>query len=254
MEKNTLYIGKNVKINNTVKFGYNVIIEDNVVIEDKVQIGHNVVIKEGTIIKTGSVVADNTVLGKKPFKASNSATTEERKLEPLIIGKFVTIGASCVIYRGAKLEDGVFVGDLASIREDVIIGEKTIIGKGVTVENKSTIGSFVKIETEAYITAISTIEDYCFIAPEVTFTNDNFLGRTEERKKYFKGPTIKKGARIGANATLLPGIEVGEDTLIAAGAVVTKNLLSKKIYAGVPAKEFGYVPEEQLLKNQSYYK
>ncbi|BBE30775.1 acyltransferase [Tepiditoga spiralis] len=254
MIKKFLFIGKNTKISDTVKFGYNVIIEDNVVIEKNVQIGHNIVIKEGTIIKAGSVIADNTVLGKEPFKASNSATTEKRKLEPLVIGEYVTIGANCVIYRGAKLEDGVFVGDLASIREDVVIGEKTIIGKGVTVENKTTIGKFVKIETEAYVTAISTVEDYCFIAPEVTFTNDNFLGRTEERKKYFKGPTIKKGARIGANATLLPGIVIGEDSLIAAGAVVTKNISPRKIYAGVPAKEFGNVPEEQLLKNQSYYK
>ena len=124
------------------------------------------------------------------------------------------------------------------------------MGKGVSVENGTKIGKRVKIETEAYITAFSTIEDYCFIAPEVTFTNDNFLGRTEERKKYFKGPVLRKGARIGANATILPGIEIGEDALVAAGSVVTRDLEPRKIYVGVPARYFKDVPEEQLLENQ----
>jgi acetyltransferase-like isoleucine patch superfamily enzyme len=249
-----MYISKNAKIGKNVKFGYNVVVEDNVIINDNVSIGHNVVIKKDTVIGKGCVIADNTVLGKIPFKASASATTEEKILPPLVLGEYVSIGANCVVYRGATLEDYVFVGDLASIREDVEIGKYTIIGRGVAIENKTKIGKYVKIETEAYITAISIVEDYCFIAPEVTFTNDNFLGRTEERKKYFKGPIVRKGARIGANATILPGIEIGEDALIAAGAVVTKNIPPRKIYAGVPAKEFKDVPEEQLLKNQNFYK
>jgi acetyltransferase-like isoleucine patch superfamily enzyme len=249
-----MYISHSAKIGSNVTLGHNVVVEDNVVIGDNVTIGHNVVIRKETIIGEGCVIADNSVLGKEPFKASTSATTEKKDLPALVLGKYVTIGANCVIYRGAVLKDHVFVGDLASIREDVTIGEYTVIGRGVTVENKTTIGKYVKIETEAYITALSTIEDYCFIAPEVTFTNDNFLGRTEERKKYFKGPTIRKGARIGANATILPGIEIGEDALIGAGAVVTRNVPARKIYVGIPAKELKDVPAEQLLENQSFYK
>jgi len=248
------YISDESKIGSNFKMGKNIVIEPDVQIGDNVIIGHNVVIKKGTIIGDNCVISDNTVLGKEPFKASNSAVTEKRELPPLIIGNTVTIGALSVLYRGAKISDEVFIADLASIREDVIIGIKTIIGKGVTVENKTKIGKFVKIETEAYITALSEIEDYCFIAPEVTFTNDNFLGRTEERKKYFKGPILKKGSRIGANVTILPGIVIEHDSLIAAGSVVTKNTEPEKIYLGSPAKYFGDVPEEQLLKNQTYYK
>ncbi len=249
-----MFISPTARLGINVKLGYNVIIEDRVFIGDDVIIGHNVVIREDTVIGNGCVIADNTVLGKKPMKAGLSATTEQKELAPLIIGDYVNIGANCVIYRGAKLGNHVFVGDLASIREDVTIGEMTIIGRGVTVENKTFIGKYVKIETEAYITALSTIEDYCFIAPEVTFTNDNFLGRTEERKKYFKGPTVKKGARIGANATILPGVIIEEDALVGAGAVVTRNVPARKIVVGVPAKVIGDVPNEQLLENQNYYK
>ncbi|AEX85549.1 UDP-3-O-(3-hydroxymyristoyl) glucosamine N-acyltransferase [Marinitoga piezophila KA3] len=246
-------ISEYAKIHDTVKLGHNIEIEENVVIEEGAIIGNNVVIKKDTIIKKGCVIADNTVLGKKPFKASASAVTIEKELPPLELGEYVTIGANCVIYRGAKLSNFVFVGDLASIREDVEIGEYTIIGRGVAVENQTKIGKRVKIETNAYITALSTIEDYCFVAPEVTFTNDNFLGRTEERKKYFKGATLKKGARIGANSTILPGITIGEDALVAAGSVVTKDVPSKKIVLGSPVKVYKDVPEEQLLENQSYY-
>ncbi|ACR80328.1 MULTISPECIES: acyltransferase [Kosmotoga] len=236
-----------------ISLGKNVVIEEEVEIGNNCTIGHNVVIRRGTIIEDNVTIGDNTVLGKEPFKASTSATTSVKELPPLVIGKGSIIGAGCVIYRGAKLGKNCFVGDLATIREDVEIGDKTIVGKGVSVENGTKIGKRVKIETEAYITAFSTIEDYCFIAPEVTFTNDNFLGRTEERKKYFKGPVLRKGARIGANATILPGIEIGEDALVAAGSVVTRDLEPRKIYVGVPARYFKDVPEEQLLENQEYY-
>jgi len=248
-----MYIAENSFIGENVSIGKNVVIEDNVKIGNNCKIGHNVVVHRDTIIGDNVTIGDNTVLGKEPYVSAMSATTKKKDLKPLIIKSNVVIGANCIIYRGSEIDEFVFIGDLASIREDVKIGLKTVIGKGVTVENRTTIGKKVKIETNAYITAISIIEDYCFIAPEVTFTNDNFLGRTEERKKYFKGPTLKKGARIGANATILPGIIIGEDAVVGAGSVVTKDLEPRKIYVGVPAKYFKDVPEEQLIEKQVFY-
>jgi len=231
-----------------MKKGQNLIIEENVTIGQNCTFGHNIVIHEGTIIGDNVVVADNTVLGKKPFKSATSATTSEKEHPPLEIGNNTKIGAGCILYCGCKIGKDCFLGDMASVREDVTIGEKTVLGKSVTVENKCTIGSYVKIETNAYITAISTIEDHCFIAPMVTFSNDNYLGRTEERKKHFKGPTLNKGARIGANATILPGKTLGEDCLVAAGSVVTKDVNPGEIVAGEPAKYFGDVKEEEKLE------
>jgi acetyltransferase-like isoleucine patch superfamily enzyme len=146
----------------------------------------------------------------------------------------------------------VLVADLASIREDVAIGQYTIVGRGVTIEQRVNIGKRCKIETEVYITAISEIGDYCFIAPEVTFTNDNFMGRSEERFKYHQGAILQRGARVGANATILPGITIEKDGQVAAGAVVTKNVPAKKIVLGVPAKVLRDVPKAQLLENQGW--
>lgn len=234
--------------------GEYVVIEGDARIGSSVEIGHHVVIREDVRIGDNCRILDGAILGKRPAKASLSATTgTAASYRPMVMGRAVTVGAGCIIYVGAEIGGMVFLGDQATVREDVIIGEYTIIGRGVTVENKVSIGRKCKIETEAYITAMTTIEDYCFIAPEVTFTNDNFLGRTEERKKLFGGPIIKRGARIGANATILPNIVIGEDALVAAGAVVTKDVPPRVIVVGSPAKILRPIPEEQLIENQVFY-
>ncbi|MBD3402254.1 N-acetyltransferase, partial [candidate division GN15 bacterium] len=86
----------------------------------------------------------------------------------------------------------------------------------------------------------------------VATSNDNYIGRTEERFKHFKGVIMRRGARIGVNATILPGLTIGPDALVAAGALVTKDVPGGKIVAGIPAKVFRDVPEEQLLDNQGW--
>jgi len=195
-------------------------------------------------------IDDHAVVGKLPMKAALSAITQEQQLSPCVIEDGVILGTSVVIYRGCKLNKSVMVADLASVRENAEIGELTIVGRGVTVENKVRVGKRCKLETEAYITALSEIEDGCFVAPEVTFTNDNFLGRTKDRFKYHKGVTMKRGARIGANVTVLPGITIHEDALVAAGSIVTKDVPARKIVMGTPARIIRDVPAEQLLDNQ----
>lgn len=247
-------IHQRAKIGSNVRFGKYPVVEDDVVINDNVTIGHHVIIHSGVRIGEGCSINDGAILGKCPGKASLSATTgDPREYTPLNLGKAVTVGAGCILYVGAEIGNMVFFGDLATVREEVKIGEFSIIGRGVTVENKVIIGRKCKIETEAYITAFSTIEDYCFIAPCVAFTNDNFLGRTEERKKHFGGPTLKRGARIGANATILPNLVIGEDAVVAAGSVVTRDVPARMIVLGNPAKVLRPVPEEQLIKNQVFF-
>lgn len=246
-------------IHPTARVGDGTTIAETAIVGAKVQIGRNVkignyvVIHEDTIIGNNVRIDDLSVIGKLPMKAKISVLTKEKTLPPTKIGDGVLIGTHVVIYRGATVENDCLVADLASIREDVDIGNLTIVGRGVTIENRVKIGKRVKIETEAYITALSEIGDYCFIAPEVTFTNDNFLGRTKERFKYHKGVTMMKAARIGANATVSPGITIGEDALVAAGAVVTKDVPPRMIVLGVPAKPWKPVPKEQLIENQEFY-
>lgn len=214
------------------------------------RIGCYAVIHEDTVIGDDVRVDDHAVLGKLPMKAAASAVTKLRDLSPLTIANGCLIGAHVIVYRGAAIGAHVMLADQATVREDVTIGELTIIGRGVTVENKVSIGRRCKIETEAYITALSSIGEGCFVAPEVTFTNDNFLGRTKERFKHHKGVTLERGARVGANVTFLPGLTVGADALVAAGSLVTRDVPARMIVMGVPARPLRPVPEEQLLDNQ----
>jgi len=247
------YISDKAKLGKNIIFAKNVIIEEDVTIGDNCNLGYNVVIRKGTTIGDNVRVDDNTIIGKFPMRASLSIFKEGKNLPPTHIAHNCLIGANTVIYIGSNISNNVLVADLASIRENTMISEYTIVGRGVTVENYVKIGKRCKLESECYITAYSELEDYVFIAPGVITSNDNFLGRTEERFKHFKGITVKKGARIGANAVILPGKIIGEDALVAAGSVVTKDVPPRKIVMGSPARVIREVPEEQLIKNQKFY-
>ena len=89
-----------------------------------------------------------------------------------------------------------------------------------------------------------------FIAPCVVTTNDNFMGRTEKRKALMKGPTIRRGTRVGGGAILCPGVEIGEEAFVGAGAVVTKDVPPRKLVVGSPARVLRDVPDEELLENE----
>jgi acetyltransferase-like isoleucine patch superfamily enzyme len=141
----------------------------------------------------------------------------------------------------------VIVGDQACVRERVEIGDDVVVGRGSLIENDTTVGAMTKIQADAYITAYSTLEEHVFIAPCVVTTNDNFMGRTERRHELIAGPTIRRGARIGGAAVLCPGVEIGEEAFVGAGAVVTKDVPPRVIVVGNPARVLREVPPEELL-------
>ena len=99
----------------------------------------------------------------------------------------------------------------------------------------------------AYVTAYCTLEEHVFIAPCVVTTNDNFMGRTEKRHELRKGPTIRRGARVGAGAVLCPGVEIGEEAFVGAGAVVVKDVQPRVVVVGNPARVLREVPPDELL-------
>src|ERR687883_618603 len=148
------------------------------------------------------------------------------------IAPTATVYPGTVIADGCKILDGV------------------VVGRGSLVENDTTIGALTKIQANAYITAYSTLEDDVFIAPCVVTTNDNFMGRTERRHELMKGPTIRRGARVGGAAVLCPGVEIGEEAVVGAGAVGTRDLPPRAVVVGNPARQIRQVPAEELLEHQ----
>jgi UDP-2-acetamido-3-amino-2,3-dideoxy-glucuronate N-acetyltransferase len=248
----TSVVHPTAKIGEGTTLGEFCVIGANVTVGAGCRIGHHVVIRDDTVIGNTVRIDDHASLGKHPMKAANSATTREQELPALTVGELCIVGTGVVLYRGAAIDAKVLMADLATIRENVTIGRGTIVGRGVTVENFCTVGRYCKLESECYITAYSTLEDRVFIAPGVVTSNDNFVGRTQERFKHFKGVTVKKGARVGAGTVTLPGVTIGEDALVAAGSTVTRDVPPRMIVMGLPARTLRPVPVEQLLENQGW--
>jgi acetyltransferase-like isoleucine patch superfamily enzyme len=186
------------------------------------------------------------VLGKQPTLSANS-TAKRGPLPGLVLGAGCAVSAGAVLSAGSTFGERCVVGDLASVRERCTIGAGVVIGRGVCVENDTSIGSNTKIQSNAYITAHCTLEESVFIAPCVVTTNDNFMGRTEKRHALVRGALIRRGARVGGGATLLPGIEIGEEAFVGAGAVVTRDVPARKLVVGSPARVLRDVPDEELL-------
>jgi len=232
--------------------GEGCVVGENVVLGAGCKLGHHVVIHADTVVGDHVRIDDHATLGKLPMKAANSATTREQELPPLTVGEVCIVGTGVVLYRGASVDSKVLMADLCTVRENVTVGRGTIVGRGVTIENFCSVGRYCKLESESYLCAYSTLEDRVFIAPGVVTSNDNFVGRTQERFKHFKGVTVRKGGRIGAGSVTLPGVVVGEDALVAAGSTVTKHVEPRMIVMGKPARPVRPVPVEQLLENQGW--
>ena len=196
----------------------------------KSKIGNNTYISENVII--GAPGKDETdYLIKKEFD----------KIVGAKIGDNCIIRDYGIIYSNAIIGNNVRTGHYFLVREHTTIGDNTLIGTGVVIEDKCKIGKNVSLQSNVYLPTNTVIEDNVFIGPCAVLTNDKFMCRG---KIELIGPIIKRYARIGANCTILPGIEISEDSLVGAGSVVTKNVEAYSIVAGVPAKKIGMVPKE----------
>jgi acetyltransferase-like isoleucine patch superfamily enzyme len=226
-------VGDPPRIGQHAAIGQYVVFEDDVVIGDYVTIGHFVVIKSGTRIGDHARIGDHSVLGTAPFSNQKMALKPADSLPPLVIGANARIGCHVVLYRGSELLEDVLVGDLASIREKVTVGESSIVGRGVIVEPKTVIGRRVTIQSGSYVTSDMIIEDHVFIGPCCSTSNDKYMGQGNYPHQ---GPILRRGARIGNHATLLPGITIGEESVVGAGAVVTKDVPAGAVYVGNPGR------------------
>jgi acetyltransferase-like isoleucine patch superfamily enzyme len=204
------------------------------------------VVYPGTVLGDGVRVLENAVVGKQPALSPRS-TAKREPLPPAEIGDGTLVSTGAIVFAGTRIGERVVVGDQSCIRERVTVGDDVVVGRGVLVENDTAIGAMARIQAEAYITAYSTLEEHVFIAPCVVTTNDNFMGRTEKRHALRKGPTIRRGARVGGGAILCPAVEIGEEAFVGAGAVVTKDVPPRVIVVGNPARVLRDVPEEELL-------
>jgi acetyltransferase-like isoleucine patch superfamily enzyme len=213
------------------------------------QVAETAVVYPGTVIGDGCQILDYAVVGKQPTLSPRS-TAKREPLPPAEIGDGTIVSTGAIVFAGTTVGARVILGDQSCVRERVVVGDDVVLGRGSLIENDTTIGARTKIQAGAYITAYSELEDDVFIAPCVVTTNDNFMGRTERRHGLMKGPTIRRGARIGGGAILLPAVEIGAEAFVGAGAVVTKDVPPKALVVGNPARVLRDVPDDELLENQ----
>ena len=218
---------------------------DDVHVGDGVLFGPNVVVEEGTRIGEASVIEMGAVLGKVPRLARGSSAAGGA-LSPLRMGVRVTVCANAVVYAGSVLADESIVGDQAQVRERTVIGPGTKIGRGSAIDNDVTIGARVRVQTNVYVTAFSVVEDDVFVGPGASTTNDDTMSR-HPRGEPLRGATLRRACRIGGSAVLVPGVEVGEEAFVAAGAVVTRDVPARGVVMGVPGRVVREVPDEDLI-------
>ena len=223
------------------------VLGDGVEIGAGVSIGAHVVIHDGTVIGEGCEIQDAAILGKPP-KLARHSTASRDPLPPLVLESDVVVCAQAVVFAGSHVESGAILGDQSYIRERARIGERTLIGRNSAIDPNVVIGRRVRIQTDVYIAAFAEVEDDVFVGPGVKTTNDDTMSR-HDREYELRGCVLRRASRVGGGVVLCPGVEVGEEAFVAAGAVVTRDVAPGTVVMGVPARHVRDVGEQDRLEH-----
>jgi acetyltransferase-like isoleucine patch superfamily enzyme len=155
--------------------------------------------------------------------------------------------SGAVLLAGARVAREVILGDQSFVRERSSIGEQSVLGRGSLVDNDVALGVRVRVQSNVYLTAFTLVEDDVFIGPGVITSNDDAMGRHAPGVQ-LQGAVLRRACRIGAGAVLTPGVEVGEEAFVAAGALLTRDVPPRAVVMGAPARVVREVGEEDLLE------
>lgn len=211
--------------------------------------GANVVVHDGVVLGDGVVVQDAAILGKPP-RLSPRSSAPRTPVEPLVVEEGAVVCAQAIVFAGAHVARDAIVGDQSCVRERARIGAGTVVGRGTLVDNDVAVGDRVRLQSSVYLTAGSVVEDDVFVGPCAMTTNDHTMARHGDGRA-LQGAVLRRACRIGGGAVLVPGVEVGEEAFVAAGAVVTNDVAPRAVVMGVPARLVRRVPDEDLLERWS---
>lgn len=221
------------------------VLGEDVQIGEDVFFGAHVVVHSGTVIGDGCVIEDNAVLGKRPRLTRGSSARGD--VSALRLGDGVTVCSGAVVFAGASIGEGSIVGDQAYVRERSSVGPGSVVGRGSVVDNDVQVGARVRVQTSVYLTAFTIVEDDVFVGPGATTTNDDTMSRHGPETP-LRGAVLRRACRVGGGTVLTPGVEIGEEAFIAAGAVVTRDIPARAVVMGVPARVVREVPDDDLLE------
>jgi acetyltransferase-like isoleucine patch superfamily enzyme len=247
-ERSGAHVSDDVWLPDDVTLGPGAVVHAGVTIGPGSAVGAGVIVGAGTTLGARCLVEDHAVLGKRPRLRPGSSARGDTG--DLVVADEVTICTGAVVYAGARIGTGSIVGDQAHVRERSMIGARTVIGRGTTVDFDTRVGDRVSIQTLVYLTALSIVEDDVFIGPGVMTTNDDSMGRHRRTgsNSGLAGPILRRACRIGGGVVLTPGVEIGVEAFVAAGAVVTRDVASRTVVMGVPARVVRRVGDDDLLE------
>lgn len=155
---------------------------------------------------------------------------------------------NCVIAEDAQIGEGTRIGNYVLIRDDVIIGRHCVIGSYVDIEGVVRIGDYVSLQSGCYLTRGVIIEDKVFCGPRLVTLNDKRICHERATLTFNRqAPRILRAARVGGGSVLCPGVTVGENALVGAGSVVTRDVPDRTMVFGNPASIVGPVPEHEII-------
>jgi len=216
-------------------------------VAEDVTFGAHVVVHGDTVIGPGCVIGDHAVLGREPVLSPRSRAGSDAALAPLRLGPGAVVGAGSIVFAGATVAAAAIVGDQAFVRERSTVGAGSVIGRGSALDNDVAVGARVRVQSGVYLCAFTVVEDDVFLGPGACTTNDHTMSR-HPRGEALQGPVLRRACRIGGGAVLVPGIEIGVEAFVGAGAVVTRDVGEREVVVGVPARVVRHVSDEDLLE------
>lgn len=227
----TAVIGKDCVLPASATVGAHCVLGDGVVLHE------NVVLYPGTRVGDHTEVFDNTVIGRPPRSAGNLMHKLQDSFQPVVIGSGCVIGCGVVLYAESVLGDHVLIGDGVKIRENAHLDDYALVAMNCTFNHHVTMGKGSKVMDLTHITARTVIAENVFVGNLISSTNDNGMRLKGQEVGDANVIRLKAGSKIGSGAILLPGVQVGEDSVVGAGSVVTHDVPSGTRVMGIPAKE-----------------
>jgi acetyltransferase-like isoleucine patch superfamily enzyme len=209
----------------------NLLLGSGVRLAEDVEIGANVVIHDDVSVGKGARLEHGAVLGRVACRNRRSRTPAAGPA-PTFVEAGAVICPYALVSAGARLERHSFLGDHANIREGVRLGVDATVGAGCGIGRNAEIGDRTRLQNGAIVGAEVVVEPDCFLGPGAQV----LTGRTMTAPARAEPPLLRRGCQIGAGALIMPGVEVGEEAIVGAGAVVTADVPDGAVVRGVPAR------------------
>jgi UDP-2-acetamido-3-amino-2,3-dideoxy-glucuronate N-acetyltransferase len=240
------FVSPDAQLADDVSLAPGAVVHGGAVIGAGCSIGSGAVVHAGSRLGERVLVEDGAILGKRPRLRPGSSAAG--RVGDLVVADDATICCGAVVYAGASIGHRAIVGDQSQVRERSWLGERSVLGRGSTIDFDTRVGARVSIQTMVYVTAGTVVEDDVFIGPGVVMTNDDTMSRHGPGNP-LRGATLRRACRVGGGVVLTPGVVIGEEAFIAAGAVVVRDVPQRAVVMGVPGRVVREVGDADLLEN-----